>query len=87
MDGPQLEATYSTPTETASFATKLPALPVQDVKGKTEYLAALRTSLTQMQGQVNTLLTQKMEDEKTRGDKAAIDEEQAEATYGEEDEA
>ena len=53
---------------------------------KTEYLAALRSSTTQMQAQINHFLTQKMAEDSTntlRQD-SARKEEQEEENYGEE---
>lgn len=86
----QISADYKSPTSTQSFSSKLPSLPKDhDVKSKTEYLTALRSGIVQMQSDVNTFLTKKMEEEKSleasKGQGNKSKEEQAEEMYGEED--
>jgi hypothetical protein len=81
---PSLTATYTSPTVPASsphvFTSELPAQPsATSTQDRVAYLAALQTSLKTIQGEVNTFLTQKMEEDKAVGDDA-----KAEETYGEE---
>lgn len=88
-----LMATYTAPTSTQVFSSSLPALPAdpkdQNVNDKTAFLSALRTGVTDMQGEVNASLTQKMEEEKT-AEKGKADgkhtsqEDKEEDMYGEE---
>ena len=93
MSNNQLRATYQSPDSSEAFSSDLPSLPsdpkAQDVKSKTAYLAALRSSITQMRGDVNGFLTKKMEDSRATdsgktGTKKSK-EEKAEEMYGEED--
>lgn len=77
---PSLAATYASPASAPqTFSSTLPALstPVSTT-ARVAYLASLQTSLRALQADINTLLTQKMADDKAAGD--AQDEE----TYGEE---
>lgn len=81
-----LSAAYSSPTGgSETFSSPLPALsPEPSTTDRVAYLAALQTSLKDLQKDVNTFLTQKMEEDKAvgagKGDEDAKDEE----TYGEE---
>lgn len=83
-------AAYTSPTGRQTFSTSLPALPsdpkAQDIKQKTAYLSSLRSGATQMQGDLNAYLTQKMEEEKggKAGGAGQSGEETAEELYGEE---
>ena len=89
-----MTATYKSPDSNETFSSSLPALSADrntlDVGEKTAYLSALRTSLGQMQSDVNAFLTAKMESEKnaTEGKAKAekkTREEKEEEMYGEED--
>lgn len=84
---PSLSATYTSPTVSSAspqlFTSKLPALSSPpSTQGRVAYLAELQTSLKSLQGDINTFLTQKMEEDKAIGAEkgTAKDEE----TYGEE---
>lgn len=87
---PTLSAIYTSPSEERSgFTCRLAALPATPTAS--EHLGALREAVQQLQGDINTFLTQKMEDEKqrsstlaSRGSSAAVDESKEEANYGEE---
>lgn len=75
---PTLSATYNSPTTSQTFTHPLPS-----TKEKTAYLSALRKSVTQLQEDVNTFLTSKMEEDKAlAGEK--MDEKAEEENYGEE---
>lgn len=67
-DATKLEAAYHSPQTTQTFSQDLPSPKNDgehlDVKEKTAFLSALRTSITQIQADVNVFLTQKMEEEK-----------------------
>jgi hypothetical protein len=84
---PSLTATYTSPGAAApqSFTSSLPALASLPPKtqDRIAYLAELQSSLRTLQGDINTFLTQKMEEDKavgaSKGDDAI-----AEETYGEE---
>ena len=86
-----LTALYTSPTSTHTFSSALPALPASDkVQEKTDYLSSLRTNISKLQDDVNTFLTQKMEEDKAAegagaGGKRSKDEEREEEMYGEED--
>lgn len=86
MAPPQLTATYISPSDKQVLASDLPSQQGQngDVQAKTDYLAALRSNITQMQDDVNTLLTKKMEEEKASGAGGKKDDAKAEEMYGEE---
>ncbi|KAH7075412.1 hypothetical protein BKA63DRAFT_565496 [Paraphoma chrysanthemicola] len=83
---PSLEATYTSPTESTPkvFTSELPALSSPpSTQDRIAYLAALSTSLKNLQGEVNTFLTQKMDEDKALGASKA-DDAKFEETYGEE---
>lgn len=83
---PSLTATYSSPTapEPKVFSTELPALSSPpSTQDRTAYLAALGSSLKTLQDDVNTFLTQKMEEDKAAGASKG-DDAKDEETYGEE---
>ncbi|KAH9832686.1 gon7 family protein [Teratosphaeria destructans] len=84
-----LLAAYRSPTDSKTFSADLPDSQGQDVKAKTGYLAALRSSASQMQADINAYLTQKMEDEKATGQgpgvKSVGKDDKLEEMYGEED--
>lgn len=64
-----LHATYTSPTESKIFSNFLSAPPPSShsptaVKDKVNYLSSLRASTKQLQEDINTFLTQKMEEDK-----------------------
>lgn len=92
MTANTLVAEYTSPTAQQTFSSNLPSLAQEQrsVKDKTAYLSALRANVTQLQSDVNTFLTQKMEEDKAAeagkaDQKAKSKEEREEAMYGEED--
>ncbi|KAK5175362.1 uncharacterized protein LTR77_000501 [Saxophila tyrrhenica] len=93
MSAPRLKADYRAPDISETFTSTVPSPPadgtVQDVATKTAYLSALRSGVTELQGNVNTFLTQRMEDEKAAQSGATASrktkEEREEEMYGEED--
>lgn len=90
MADQHISAKYRSQKSSEAFAQKLPTLPKEnDAKTKMEYLSALRSSLVQMQSDVNVFLTKKMEEEKSsnayKGDSRKSLEEKEEEMYGEED--
>ncbi|KAJ9619223.1 hypothetical protein H2203_008552 [Taxawa tesnikishii (nom. ined.)] len=99
---PSLTATYASPVTTQTFSSALPSLPApgsektSSVEEKSAYLSALRLKVSELQNDVNSFLTQKMEEDKAReaegrGDAAGgksvriKDEDREEEMYGEED--
>ena len=88
LNARKLTATYSSPESAEKLLTKeLPQLPQEpSTEQRTEYLAALRSSTTQMQKDVNEFLTQKMEEDKASGGVQAgkTKEDKEEENYGEE---
>jgi Gon7 family len=82
-----VSATYTAPSaEEKVFGHQLPTIsPDISTNDRVAYLAALRQKTTELQSQINTFLTQKMEEDKTRaGASAAADDEHEEDNYGEE---
>jgi EKC/KEOPS complex subunit GON7 len=51
---------------------------------RTAYLAALRSSVTQVQAEVNIFLTKKMEEDNAKSGKGTVNDEKEEENYGEE---
>lgn len=82
-----LKADYRSLTSTKTFLHALPTSSTTSTAAKTQYLSALRKSVTQLQEEVNTLLTSKMEEDKALASKAGLKvyDKQEEAKYGEED--
>jgi hypothetical protein len=84
---PSLTATYTSPgaaspqTFTAPLPPALSSPP--STQDRVAYLAELQSSLRTLQGDINTFLTQKMEEDKTVGASKG-DDATAEETYGEE---
>lgn len=80
-----VSATYTAPgAEEKVFAHQLPTIsPDISTDDRVAYLAALRQKATELQAQVNTLLTQKMSDDKA-STAAADDDAHEEENYGEE---
>ncbi|CAK1355326.1 hypothetical protein CB0940_00939 [Cercospora beticola] len=91
MSGAALAASYRSPISAQNFSLDLPPPPQSgSVDEKTSYLAALRTNASKLQGEINTFLTQKMEEDKAaeagKGTaKKKVDEQREEDMYGEED--
>ncbi|KAK8247530.1 hypothetical protein HDK90DRAFT_405748 [Phyllosticta capitalensis] len=81
-----LKAVYTSPNDAGpkTFSRDLPAISSDpSTDEKTAYLAALRKNVSELQNDVNTYVTQKMEEDKKKGDddaNAAV----LEANYGEE---
>ena len=86
---PDLLATYQSAAGNGSahvFKTALPAIPHDaDTDQRVAYLEELRTSIVQLQSDVNVFLTGKMEEDnaKTQGEKRVIDDAKEEENYGE----
>ncbi len=85
---PTLAAEYASPRQSKAFRYPQQALSASYTTAeKTAYLASLRASVTQLQGEVNAFLTQKMEQDKVT-DRAAggptTDDPAEEENYGEE---
>ncbi|TKA79483.1 hypothetical protein B0A49_03576 [Cryomyces minteri] len=81
-----LEAVYTSSASTQTFSHPLPSASsaTSSVQEKTAYLSVLRVSAAQLQGEVNTFLTQKMEEDRAAEGKAKVDDEKEEENYGEE---
>jgi|TARA_R110002003_G_scaffold191_7_gene14767 hypothetical protein len=83
---PSLTATYTSPAPVAPsvFTSELPALSsAPSTQDRVAYLAALAAALKNLQGEVNTFLTHKMDEDKALGASKA-DDAKFEETYGEE---
>ncbi len=87
----ELTADYTSPLITNTFHCPLPTLtPLPSKQDTVSYLSALRKSVTKLQTDVNTFLTQKMKEEKERavenenGASTKVDEQKEEENYGEE---
>jgi hypothetical protein len=82
----QLSATYNAPAEEPqAFQHGLPDRSENpSTDEKTAYLAALRSSVTQIQADVNVFLTKKMEEDNAKSGKGTINDEKEEENYGEE---
>lgn len=93
MSKSPLTADYTSPDSIHLFTAQLPSqttsASTQSVQEKTEFLQALRTGISQIQSDVNTFLTKRMEDEKAAADAASgassAREQKEEEMYGEED--
>ncbi|KAK5719827.1 hypothetical protein LTR17_015116 [Elasticomyces elasticus] len=91
MASQSLSAAYASPTASQTFTASLPSLPsdpkTQSVAEKTAYLSALRAGATQIQAEINAVLTQRMEDDKMTeaAGKLKLQEDKAEEMYGEEE--
>lgn len=81
-----LKAEYTAPAHSKTFAHGLPALSITSTAEKSAYLSALRIAVVQLQKEVNTLLTAKMEEDKALASMAGgkVDDKQEEENYGEE---
>jgi hypothetical protein len=84
-----LNADYVSPSGTHKFSHELPSASAKNVTDKTAYLSALRSKNTELQGEINAFLTQKMEEDvkaaEGRPTKRSKKEEREEEMYGEED--
>ncbi|PPJ60326.1 hypothetical protein CBER1_01270 [Cercospora berteroae] len=85
-----LAASYRSPISAQNFSLDLSPPPQSgSVHEKTSYLAALRANASKLQGEINTFLTQKMEEDKAaeagKGTAKKVDEQREEDMYGEED--
>ena len=84
----RLTAAYSSAGSNGKFFTEeLPRISQKSSTGqKTDYLATLRSSATQMQKNVNEFLTHKMEEDKANvgGQAEKTKEDEEEENYGEE---
>lgn len=82
-----LKADYRSPSSSKNFLHTLPTSSTPSTAAKTQHLSALRKSITQLQDEVNTFLTSKMEEDKVLASKAGlkVDDKQEEEKYGEED--
>ena len=82
-----LRAAYQSPhnTENFEFAVKTSATPTS-VDERTAYLSELRQSVKILQGEINTFLTKKMEEDKVEAHGANVvkQDEKEEENYGEE---
>ncbi|KAI9706348.1 MAG: hypothetical protein M1836_003353 [Candelina mexicana] len=82
-----LRASYVSPGAKKAFVHSVPALPnPHNTEEKTAYLSALRSAVTKLQEEVNSFLTQKMEEDKETitGSVGTVDEKEEEENYGEE---
>lgn len=84
MTNTPLVASYKSPSDARSFSLDVPPLPQSGT-----YLAGLRANASKLQGEINTFLTQKMDEEKASetGKPGApkANEDREEDMYGEED--
>lgn len=90
MTNTPLVASYKSPSDARSFSLDVPPLPQSgSVEEKTTYLAGLRANASKLQGEINTFLTQKMDEEKAfetgRPGAPKANEDREEDMYGEED--
>ena len=82
-----LTASYTNDSDHHSFKHSLNPLPSNlSPKEKSAYFASLRSSVTKLQDEINTLLTTKMEQDKAQSssDGRSIDDKKEEENYGEE---
>ena len=81
-----LQATYTSPTSSETFAHTLPSAQAASTTAKTAYLSALRVSVVKLQEDINGFLTSKMEEDKMLAASAGIkaDDKAEEDNYGEE---
>ncbi|KAI9820730.1 MAG: hypothetical protein M1827_005100 [Pycnora praestabilis] len=82
-----LKAEYASQSSSKTFSHDLPKSPdPKNTEEKTAYLSTLRTSVIKLQDEVNSFLTQKMEEDKSAAaaSKGKVDEQREEENYGEE---
>jgi hypothetical protein len=76
---------YTSPSASQTFTQSLPNTPAEpSTAERTTYLYSLRSSIKQVQSDVNVFLTQKMEEDKVAAGQAAANDEKDEEHYGEE---
>jgi hypothetical protein len=84
-----LTATYASPSGNHTFSHTLPSPSTTNVTEKTAYLSTLRSKSAELQSEINTFLTQKMEEDvkvaEGSAGKRSKKEEREEEMYGEED--
>ena len=82
---PSLQAEYRSPSSSKTFIHVLPSSTFSTAE-KSQYLSALRQSVTQLQEDVNAFLTSKMEDDRALASKDGlkVDDKKEEENYGEE---
>lgn len=89
----RLRAVYNSPNDSKAFEKPLPSAKPTDTKSKVAFLSDLRASTKQLQDDVNTFLTAKMEEDKTASSslpdgggikKTKLQDEEEEENYGEE---
>ena len=84
-----LTANYASPSGTHTISHTLPSPSANNVTEKTAYLSTLRSKSAELQSEINTFLTQKMEEDakaaEGRPSKRSKKEEREEEMYGEED--
>ena len=80
-----LKAEYRSPISIQTFYHTLPSSSTTSTDEKTLYLSTLRKSVTQLQEEVNTFLTSKMEEDKALATNAGskVDDKKEEENYGE----
>ena len=81
-----LKADYVSPNSSKTFIHALPTSSATSTAEKTQYLSALRKSVVQLQEDINTFLTSKMDEDKALVSKTGlkVDDKQEEDNYGEE---
>jgi hypothetical protein len=81
-----LSATYTaTSAEPQVFKRDLPACSENpSTEERTDYLSGLRSSVSQIQSDINVFLTKKMEEDNAKSEKNAVNDEKEEENYGEE---
>lgn len=84
-----LTAEYASPSGTHTFSHTLPSSSANNVTEKTAYLSAVRSKNADLQNEINTFLTQKMEEDVKAAEGSAGQrskkEQREEEMYGEED--
>ncbi|KAK5939961.1 hypothetical protein PMZ80_007379 [Knufia obscura] len=84
-----VKATYNSPTDTKTLEKSLPSPRPTDIKSKIAYLGEVRSATKQLQDDINTFLTAKMEEDKANASATATNkpksrDEEEEENYGEE---
>jgi len=81
-----LSVKYSGPSgDSQTFTANLRSCPANpSTEQRTSYLSELRTGISQVQGDINVFLTQKMEEDKAEAGRSALNDEKEEENYGEE---
>ena len=72
-------------TESQVFQHSLATCPSNpSTEQRTDYLVELRSGISQVQVDINTFLTQKMEEDKVKAGQSSVNDEKEEEYYGEE---